>query len=136
MQPAKSPYTRDFKPPAKPQPAATDESVKTEVVSDIPVKTENQASQSNNPIANSPAHPAAAPAVDVHAPDQKPADANPETSKQSDGKKDTKLSPSKKPGAKKPSNHSARPVGPIIIAIIVAVALFVAAYSAFKSSGG
>ena len=133
MEPQKSPYIRDVNLPiAGNQPAATtarDPQGKTELQNNIPVKAQEGAEPSNNPIAAQP--PAAV---------ARPPEANREVKKQSAEPTDKKTRLNfKKPGLKsgpQAAKAQSKHMLAIAVAVIIAITLAFVAFSAFKNSGG
>jgi hypothetical protein len=144
MQPQKSPYIRDIKPPVaadEPAPAAVTETpAKTELQSDIPVRVQANAELTNNPIASQQPILAAQPAETDQELDQVLKDVNHEVKIESAESNDKKSrlghrKPTLKSGpqtAKAQSKH----VLPIVVAVVVAIALAFLAFVALKNSGG
>jgi hypothetical protein len=144
MEPQKSPYIRDVNLPiAGDRPAvatAPDPQGKTELQSNIPVKAQEGAEPSNNPIANQPPAPAAQPPEADQEFDQVLQDVNREVKKQSSEPTDKKSRFS----LKKPDVHSgpqaakarSKHMLPIAVAVIIAITLSFVAFSALKKSGG
>ena len=144
MEPQKSPYIRDVNlPVAGNQPTATtapDPQGKTELQSNIPVKAQEGAEPTNNPIANQPPAAAAQPPEADQEFDQVLQDVNREVKEQSAEPTDKKSRFS----LKKPDVHSgpqavkaqSKHKLPIAVAVIIAIILAFIAFSVFKKSGG
>jgi|GEM_PF-901917 len=144
MEPQKSPYIRDVNlPVAGNQPAATtapDPQGKTELQNNIPVKAQEGAEPSNNPIASQPPAPVAQPPEADQEFTQVLKDVNREVKKRSAEPTDKKSRFS----LKKPDVHSgpqaakaqSKHMLAIAVAVIIAITLSFVAFSALKKSGG
>ncbi|MGA3150509.1 MAG: hypothetical protein ABSD10_02780 [Candidatus Saccharimonadales bacterium] len=142
MEPAKSPYIRDFAPPATtgnpPVPTAA-EQVTAELVNNIPVKAQDSQT-AGNPIAAAPSaaanqHPGGDKVFDqvvrgVNREEKKPSTEADSKNTGENLKKSDKKSPPK-PGNPNPSQSM-----PVAVAVIVALALAFIAFAAFRKSGG
>jgi hypothetical protein len=142
MEQTKSPYIRDIKPPAAapaaPAPAAVDAPVKAEFVGNVPVKTQAGSAPENNPITAQPLAQSSQPAEADQDLDKILKDVNHDVKEQSSEATGKKSLLGLKKKAKVQSGPQAaknRHVLPIALAVVAALVLVVAAFSAFKTGG-